>query len=102
MGFQGWVSQAAGEKLLAMAGRHVEELLAASEKREFRPIDLGMTLKMRVESKMRPLNSRNVAAVIPGSDPKLKDEVVIYSAHWDHFGIGEAVNGDNIYNGAID
>jgi Zn-dependent M28 family amino/carboxypeptidase len=43
-----------------------------------------------------------VAAVVPGSDPKLKDEVVIYTAHWDHLGIGDAVNGDPIYNGAID
>jgi Zn-dependent M28 family amino/carboxypeptidase len=102
LGFAGWVSQAAGEKLLALSGRHVEEMLAASNKPDFRPIDLGMKLKMWVESKMRPLNSRNVVGIIPGSDPKLKDEVVIYSAHWDHFGVGEAVNGDNIYNGAID
>ena len=48
------------------------------------------------------LDTRNVAAVVPGSDPKLKDEVVIFSAHWDHLGIGEPVNGDAIYNGAID
>jgi Zn-dependent M28 family amino/carboxypeptidase len=88
--------------LLALAGRHVDELLAASEKADFRPIDLGMMLRMHVESRIRPLSSRNVVGVIPGSDPKLKDEVVLFSAHWDHFGIGESVNGDNIYNGAID
>jgi Zn-dependent M28 family amino/carboxypeptidase len=57
---------------------------------------------MHVASKIRPLDSRNVAAVIPGSDPTLKDQVVIFSAHWDHLGIGEPVNGDPIYNGAID
>jgi Zn-dependent M28 family amino/carboxypeptidase len=102
LGFEGWLSREAGEKLLALAGRHVDELLAASEKADFHPIDLGMMLRMRVESKIRPLNSRNVVGVIPGSDPNLKDEAVIFSAHWDHFGIGEAVNGDNIYNGAID
>jgi Zn-dependent M28 family amino/carboxypeptidase len=102
LGFEGWMSREAGEKLLALAGRHVDELLAASEKADFRPIDLGMMLRMHVESRIRPLNSRNVVGVIPGSDPKLKDEVVLFSAHWDHFGIGESVNGDNIYNGAID
>jgi Zn-dependent M28 family amino/carboxypeptidase len=102
LGFEGWMSREAGEKLLALAGRHVDELLAASETVDFRPIDLGVTLRVRVESKIRPLNSRNVVGVIPGSDPKLKDEAVIFSAHWDHFGIGEAVHGDNIYNGAID
>jgi Zn-dependent M28 family amino/carboxypeptidase len=48
------------------------------------------------------LETRNVAAVIPGSDAKLKDEYIIYSAHWDHLGIGPAVAGDAIYNGAID
>src|SRR5205807_5598792 len=48
------------------------------------------------------IQSRNVAAIIPGSDPKLKDEAVIFSAHWDHLGIGTPVNGDSIYNGAID
>jgi Zn-dependent M28 family amino/carboxypeptidase len=102
LGFEGWMSREAGEKLLALAGRRVDDLLAASEKADFKPIDLGITLRMRVESKLRDINSRNVAGIIPGSDPKLKDEVVIYSAHWDHFGIGEPVNGDRIYNGAID
>ena len=53
-------------------------------------------------SKIRTLDTRNVAAMIPGSDPKLKNEYVIYSAHWDHLGIGTPVNGDAIYNGAID
>jgi Zn-dependent M28 family amino/carboxypeptidase len=53
-------------------------------------------------SKVRELDTRNVAGMIPGSDPKLRDEYVIYSAHWDHLGIGPAVNGDSIYNGAID
>jgi Zn-dependent M28 family amino/carboxypeptidase len=53
-------------------------------------------------SKIRTLDTRNVAAMIPGTDPKLKEEYIIYSAHWDHLGIGTPVNGDAIYNGAID
>jgi Zn-dependent M28 family amino/carboxypeptidase len=55
-----------------------------------------------VKQKTRTLDSQNVIAKFAGSDPKLKDEYIIYTAHWDHFGIGEPVNGDNIYNGALD
>lgn len=98
----GWISRDAGEKLLALAGRRVDELLAACEKPDFRPIDLGIRLRAKIASKVRAVDSRNVAAMIPGSDPKLKDEVVIFSAHWDHLGIGKPVDGDPIYHGAID
>ncbi|MBZ5582291.1 MAG: M28 family peptidase [Acidobacteriia bacterium] len=102
LALQGWVTRDAGEKLLALAGRSVDDLLAASEKPDFRPIPLGVRIRGRLPSKVRELETRNVAAVVPGSDPKLKDEVVIFSAHWDHLGIGEPVNGDPIYNGAVD
>src|SRR5437763_1838906 len=66
------------------------------------PIALGIQIRCHLPSKIRELETRNVAALIPGSDPKLKEEIAIYSAHWDHLGIGTAVNGDSIYNGAID
>jgi Zn-dependent M28 family amino/carboxypeptidase len=102
LAFEGWITREAGDKLLAASGHTVDELLAASEKREFRPIDLAVTIRARIPSKVRRIQSRNVAAMIAGSDPKLKDEAVIYSAHWDHLGIGTPVNGDAIYNGAID
>ena len=102
LAFEGWVSRDAGERLLAFARRSVDELLAASERRDFRPIPLGVTVRGIIPSKVRALDTRNVAAIVPGSDPKLKDEVVIFTAHWDHLGIGTPVNGDAIYNGAID
>ena len=92
----------AGDKLLGLANHTVDELLAASEKPDFKPIDLGIQIRGHMPSKIREIETRNVAAIIPGSDPKLKDEAVIFSAHWDHLGIGTPVNGDNIYNGAID
>ncbi len=98
----GWVTQEAGDKLLALAGKSVDQLLAASESRDFRPIPLGIWIRGDVRSKIRAINSRNVAAIVPGRDPKLRDDVIIYSAHWDHLGVGEPVNGDPIYNGAID
>ena len=102
LAFQGWVTREAGEQLLALAGKTVEELLAASEKRDFRPIPLGVRIRGSMPAKIRSLDTRNVAAMVPGSDAKLKDEVVVFSAHWDHLGIGTPVNGDAIYNGAID
>jgi hypothetical protein len=98
----GWITREAGDKLLAMAGKSVDQLLTASESRDFRPIPLGIRIRGDVRSGIRAIDSRNVAAIVPGRDPKLRDEVVIYSAHWDHLGVGEPVNGDRIYNGAID
>jgi Zn-dependent M28 family amino/carboxypeptidase len=102
LAFAGWITSDAGERLLKLANHSVAELLAASDRPDFKPIDLGIRIRGRLSSKIRELETRNVAAIIPGSDPKLKDEAVIYSAHWDHLGIGEPVKGDKIYNGAID
>ncbi len=102
LSFQGWLTREAGERLLGLAGKNLDELLKASERADFRPVDLGIQIRGELKSKIRELETRNVAGMFPGSDPKLKDEYVIYSAHWDHLGIGVPVNGDAIYNGAID
>jgi Zn-dependent M28 family amino/carboxypeptidase len=85
-----------------MAGKSVDELLKASDSRDFRPIPLGVKIRARLNAKIRQIVSRNVLGIVPGSDPKLKDEVVMFGAHWDHLGVAIAVNGDSIYNGAID
>src|SRR6185503_5414109 len=77
-------------------------LKAAAATREFKPVPLGVTASVAVHQKMRSVESANVVAKLPGSDPQLKSEYVVYSAHWDHFGTGTPVNGDNIYNGALD
>jgi Zn-dependent M28 family amino/carboxypeptidase len=100
--FAGWVPKAAGDKMLALAGRSVDELLSLADTREFKPLPLGIRLRGHIPSRIRDINTRNVVAVIPGSDPQLKDEAVVFSAHWDHLGIGDPVNGDRIYNGAVD
>jgi Zn-dependent M28 family amino/carboxypeptidase len=80
----------------------VEELLKAADSRDFRPIPLGVRIRCNLPTKVREIATRNVAGLVEGSDSKLKSEVVIYSAHWDHLGIGTPVNGDAIYNGAVD
>jgi len=102
LSFAGWVSKDAGEKLLGLGGHHVDELLKAADSRDFRPIPLGVRIRCNLPTKVRDIQTRNVAGMVEGSDPKLKSEVVIYSAHWDHLGIGTPVNGDAIYNGAVD
>jgi Zn-dependent M28 family amino/carboxypeptidase len=102
LAFAGWVTSEAGERLLGLAGKSVNELLKASDSRDFRPIPLGTKIRGKLNAKIRQITSRNVLGVIPGSDPKLKDEYVLFGAHWDHLGIALPVNGDSIYNGAID
>jgi Zn-dependent M28 family amino/carboxypeptidase len=102
LAFAGWITQEAGEKLLALSNHSVDEMLRAADSRDFRPIPLGVTFRGSLKSKIRKIESRNVLGVLPGGDAKLRNEYVLYSAHWDHLGIALGVNGDSIYNGAID
>ena len=99
---EGWISLDRGRDLLRMAGQDFGTLKSQAATREFRPVPLGVRASMTIRNSLRTIDSRNVVARIDGRDPKLKDEVVVYSAHWDHLGVGPAVNGDTIYNGAKD
>jgi Zn-dependent M28 family amino/carboxypeptidase len=99
---QGWLSLEAATRLLKMANQDFGVLKAKARTREFAPVALGATASMSFNQSMRRLDSRNVIARIPGSDPVLKNEYVIYTAHWDHLGTGDPVDGDAIYNGARD
>jgi hypothetical protein len=98
----GWVTEEAGGRILALSGHTVKELLAASNSRDFRPVPLGVRIAVKMRSRVQEQDTRNVVAMIPGSDPERKSEAVVFSAHWDHLGIGTPVNGDAIYNGAVD
>ena len=102
LAFAGWVTQEAGAKILALGGHTVPELLAASNSRDFRPIPLGTRIHVSLHSAVEDEDTRNVIGKFPGSDPALKSEVVVFTAHWDHLGVGRPVNGDSIYNGAVD
>ena len=99
---EGWVSLDAAKKIFAMAGQDFDELKKQAITRDFKPVPLGLTASMAVKNTMRTLDSRNVLARFEGSDPQLKNEYIVYTAHWDHLGIGDPVNGDKIYNGALD
>ena len=99
---EGWLSLDATRKLVAMAGQDYDALKKQALTREFRPVPLGVKASMAIRNTLRTVQSRNVVAKLEGSDPQKKGEYVIYSAHWDHLGIGQPVNGDTIYNGARD
>ncbi|HEU4850517.1 MAG TPA: M28 family peptidase [Telluria sp.] len=100
-GLQGWMTDATARKLFAAAGQDLDALRAAAEVKGFKPVALNARIKGDMKSVVRKLEQFNVAGVVPGTDPKLKDEVVIYTAHWDHLG-KQGTSGDTIYNGAVD
>ena len=99
---EGWISLDKAKALFAMAGQNFDSLKAKAASADFQPVPLGVTASVQLRNRLRSVSSRNVVAKLTGSDSARRDEYVIYTAHWDHFGIGEPVNGDSIYNGAAD
>jgi Zn-dependent M28 family amino/carboxypeptidase len=95
---EGWITLDSAKALLKSAGQDFDTLKARAATRDFKPVPLGATASMTIANKLRTINSRNVIAKLEGSDPKLKDEYVVYTAHWDHFG----KNADGIFHGAED
>jgi Zn-dependent M28 family amino/carboxypeptidase len=100
--FASWVQLEVARKLLTDAGQDLETLLTQAQSRDFRPIPLAVRVQGHLVSKIRPFVSQNVIALLPGSDPRMTDQAVLYSAHYDHLGIHPEQPGDNIYNGAVD
>jgi len=95
---EGWITLDQGRKLLQMAGHDFDELKKQAATREFKPVPLGVTASMTIKNKLRTIDSQNVIGKLPGADPKLKDEYVVYTAHWDHFG----KTPEGIFHGAED
>ena len=98
-----WVTDETARKIMKLAGHDLEDLRAKAASRDFQPVDLNLKGKITLKSEVKRLQSPNVVGILPGRDPKLRDEYVVYSAHWDHLGIGAPnKDGDTIYNGALD
>jgi Zn-dependent M28 family amino/carboxypeptidase len=98
-----WVTDATARKIMKLAGRDLDDLRAKAASRDFQPIALNLTGKVNLKSEVKRVQAPNVAGILPGRDPKLRDEYVVYSAHWDHLGVGAPdKTGDTIYNGAVD
>ena len=102
LGVAAWVTEKTGEQILAQTAKSLDELLEEADSPDFQPIPLKLRLRGRISSRVTPFDTRNVIGIVEGSDPQKKDEAVLYSAHWDHLGEGIAVDGDSIYNGAVD
>jgi Zn-dependent M28 family amino/carboxypeptidase len=100
---KGWLTLDASRRLAALAGKDLDQLLAAAEKKTFRPVPLGVRTSIDFTNALGRVRSANVLGLLEGSDPQLKNEVIVYSAHHDHLGVGKPdATGDAIYNGAVD
>ena len=99
---EGWITEAKAREMFSASGRDFDGVLTLARTKEFKPVPLFGTASWRVRNTTRRIQSRNVVAKLEGSDPTLKDEYVIYSAHWDHFGRNTKLQGDQILNGAVD
>jgi len=98
-----WVTEDSARDLVSMAGLDLDALREQADNRDFHPVPLGITTSISMDVEINRVQSANLLGLIPGSDPELKDEVVIYTSHHDHLGIGTPnEEGDAIYNGAFD
>ena len=101
-----WVTEEAAGRLVQLGGHDLTQLLAAARERDFKPVTLGVRTSLAMKTAIRSTRSANVVGILKGGDPVLAGEVVVYSAHHDHLGVGEPnPNGnpeDRIYNGAVD
>ncbi|MEM7480863.1 MAG: M28 family peptidase [Acidobacteriota bacterium] len=98
-----WVSEDAAERLVSFAGENLAELTERARSREFEPVPLAVTTSIELTNELESTQTANVLAVLPGRDPELADEALVFSAHHDHLGVGKAdAEGDTVYNGAFD
>ena len=97
-----WITLDVAKKLLADCGQDFDALKKAAITKEFRPMALNAKATIDIKQQLRSFKSHNVIGKLEGSDQKLKDEYVIYTAHWDHLGRHPELQGDQIFNGAVD
>jgi len=97
-----WIHLDAAKRLAAASGTNLDKMMHDAQSRDFHPVNLGAKLKAHMASRLRNFESNNVLAILPGSDRRLAGEAVLYTAHYDHFGIRPDMPGDNIFNGAND
>jgi len=97
-----WVQQDVARKIVAAGGFDLDKLYQQAQSKSFQPIELPVKLKAHVASELHSFDSRNVVAKIGGSDELMKQQAVMFTAHYDHLGMNPALAGDKIYNGAVD
>ena len=99
---ESWITTERAKELFAASGQDFDALKKAAISKDFKPVALNAKANFEVKNTLRNIDSANVLAKVEGSDPALKNEYVIYSAHWDHLGIDQKLQGDQIFNGALD
>jgi Zn-dependent M28 family amino/carboxypeptidase len=97
---ESWISGASAQKMMEASTMKGQNFKAMSREKGFKPIALDLKVSVDIKNEIKKDVSKNVVALIPGTERK--DETIIYSAHWDHFGIAKTINGDSIYNGSVD
>jgi Zn-dependent M28 family amino/carboxypeptidase len=99
---ESWITTDRAKELFTASGQNFDALKKAALSKEFKPVALNAKANMTIKNTLREINSNNVIGKLEGSDPALKNEYVIYTAHWDHLGRDPKLAGDQIYNGALD
>ncbi len=99
---EAWITSEKAKELFKASGKNFDQLKAAAIKKDFKPVPLNAKANFNIKNTLREIKSKNVIAKLEGSDPQLKDEYVVYTAHWDHLGKDTKLKGDQIYNGALD
>ena len=99
---EGWITYDKAAELCKMTGQDLAALKKAAVSKDFRPVTLDAKAAFDIKNTLREVDSRNVIGKLEGSDPQLKNQYVIYTAHWDHLGKDTSLEGDQIFNGALD
>jgi Zn-dependent M28 family amino/carboxypeptidase len=99
---EGWLTEERARKLFELSGQSFDAMKQAAVRKDFKPVALKAKASFGMQNTLRRVKSKNVVAKLEGSDPALKDQWVVYSAHWDHLGKDPNLQGDQIFNGALD
>lgn len=99
---EAWVHQDRADEVLKRAGLSFDQAVEAAARRDFEPVPLNQTVSLEIRSSLRRIHSPNVLGLLRGNHPSRQEEVIVVTSHYDHLGLGRAVDGDSIYNGALD
>ncbi len=100
--YKAWITEDIASRIVEMSGNNLDELQARAQKSDFVPVHLGIKVDCNMKANYQKTTGVNILGVLPGSDPVLSKEAVVITAHHDHLGIGKSIDGDSIYNGALD
>jgi len=103
LGIRSWITDEAARRMMRLAGQDLDDLRRRAASRDFKPVKLNVRGAIHLKSEVKRVQAPNVVATLQGRDARLRDQYVVFSAHWDHLGIGAPdKTGDTIYNGALD